>query len=63
MAQLERDLGEGGLVFDEIEGCGVDVQRIGPRFPASGAGVGLEERCPDQTAGHRTVRHRSAEYE
>ena len=51
MAQPERDLGEGGLVFDEIEGCGVDVQRIGPRFPASGAGVGLEERCPDQAAG------------
>ena len=51
MAQLERDLGEGGLVFDEIEGCGVDAQRIGPRFPESGAGVGLEERCPDQTAG------------
>ena len=62
-AAFERDLGEGGLVFDEIEGCGVDVQRIGPRFPASGAGVGLEERCPDQTAGHRTVRHRSGEYE
>jgi hypothetical protein len=51
LAQPERDLGGGGLVFDETEGCGVDVQRIGPRFPASGAGVGLEERCPDQAAG------------